>query len=393
MSELIGKRREKLKELIRKLHRGEDPKKVKAQFKEIIKGVTAEEVAMVEQELINEGIPPKEIQKLCEVHLEVFRENLREESHLPQDHPVAILMEEHKVFIDKVQQLKALAENIQTTKNFDTIYRMLKELKESENHYLREENVLFPYIEKHGVTQPPQIMWMEHNQIREIKKAIYTTAENENFRTSVELQGKFFTLVSRLLDTLASHFFKENKILFPAALKLITAEEWEKIRKGFDEIGYCCVHPHGAAEHTHEEESFEFKRGKIKLPTGEFTIEELEAILNTVPFDITFIDKDDTVKYFNNVPERIFVRTEAVIGRKVQLCHPQKSVHIVNKILDDFKSGKRNVAEFWIQYEGKFVHIRYFPVRDYKGNYLGCIEVTQDITHIKELEGEKRLLE
>ncbi len=387
MSELLGKRRAKLKELIRRLHRGEDPEKVKAQFKELVKGVSAEEVAMVEQELVNEGIPPWEIQKLCEVHLQVFRDSLKEESGLPKSHPIAILMEEHRILTKMVQDLVEAAENLPGS--HQEVSHLLYHIRESESHYLREENVLFPYLEKHGVIQPPKIMWMEHDQIRAIKKELYSFGEKI---TSPNIAGRFRLLASRLLDTLASHFFKENKILFPTALKLITEDEWAKIRKEFDEIGYCCVHPEEYKPVSREEKSA-FKEDLIKLPTGEFTVKELEAVLNALPVDITFIDREDTVKYFNEPGERIFLRTEAVLGRKVQLCHPQKSVHVVNRILEEFKTGKRDVAEFWIQLQGKFVHIRYYPVRDKNGNYLGCIEVTQDVTHIRHLQGEKRLLD
>ena len=131
----------------------------------------------------------------------------------------------------------------------------------------------------------------------------------------------------------------------------------------------------------------------LRFETGTLSKEEVEAILNTLPVDITFVDREDSVKYFNKGEERIFVRTKAVLGRKVQLCHPQKSVHIVNKILESFKKGKKDVAEFWIQMGDKLVHIRYFAVRDKEGEYLGTLEVTQDITDIKKIEGEKRLLD
>jgi PAS domain S-box-containing protein len=131
----------------------------------------------------------------------------------------------------------------------------------------------------------------------------------------------------------------------------------------------------------------------LQFETGSLSKEEVEAVLNTLPVDITFVDKDDTVKYFSKAEKRIFVRTKAVIGRKVQLCHPQKSVHIVNKILDSFKTGKKDVAEFWIQVNNRLIHIRYFAVRDKNGKYLGTMEVTQDITDLKKIEGEKRLLD
>jgi len=133
--------------------------------------------------------------------------------------------------------------------------------------------------------------------------------------------------------------------------------------------------------------------GKVGFETGVLSREELEAILNTLPVDIPFVDKEDAVRYFNQSGERIFPRTKAVIGRKVQQCHPQKSIHVVNRIIEDFRSGRRDVAEFWINHKGRFVHIRYFPVRNREGEYLGVLEVTQDITDLKKLEGEKRLLD
>ena len=131
----------------------------------------------------------------------------------------------------------------------------------------------------------------------------------------------------------------------------------------------------------------------MQFETGSLTKEELEGLLDSLPVDITFVDKEDTVKYFNKAEKRIFVRTKAVIGRKVQLCHPQKSVHIVNRILESFKMGKKDVAEFWIPMDNRLIHIRYFAVRDKNGKYLGTMEVTQDIADIKKIEGEKRLLD
>lgn len=131
----------------------------------------------------------------------------------------------------------------------------------------------------------------------------------------------------------------------------------------------------------------------IELETGMLSTEEVEAILNNLPVDITFIDKEDRVGYFNKPEGRIFARTKAVIGRKVQQCHPQKSIHMVNRILDSFKRGERDVAEFWINVKDRQVYIRYFPVRDEDGEYLGTMEVTQDITDIRKIEGEKRLLD
>jgi PAS domain S-box-containing protein len=137
----------------------------------------------------------------------------------------------------------------------------------------------------------------------------------------------------------------------------------------------------------------EDKKRILQFETGSLSEEEVEAVLDSLPVDISFVDKEDRVKYFNKAEGRIFVRTKAVIGRKVQLCHPQKSVHIVNNILEAFKTGKKDVAEFWISLNKRLILIRYFAVRDKNGKYLGTMEVTQDITDIKKIEGQKRLLD
>jgi len=140
-----------------------------------------------------------------------------------------------------------------------------------------------------------------------------------------------------------------------------------------------------------EAEALAAREGILQFETGTLSKDEAEALLETLPVDITFVDKEDTVRYFNK--SEIFLRPKAVLGRKVQQCHPQKSVHIVNRILDSFRNGKKDVAEFWIPMKGKLIHIRYFAVRDRDGKYLGTMEVTQDITDIKKIEGEKRLLD
>ena len=133
--------------------------------------------------------------------------------------------------------------------------------------------------------------------------------------------------------------------------------------------------------------------GILQFETGSLTKEQLDGLLSALPVDITFVDANDTVRYFNKPEKRIFVRPKAVLGRKVQMCHPQKSLHVVNKIVESFKSGKKSVAEFWINLNNRFVHIRFFAVRDENGKYLGTMEVVQDLTDIKKIEGEKRLLD
>jgi len=404
MSELLGDnslKKDSIKELIKRLHRGENPEKLKEEFKDILKGLAPQDIAKIEEELVKEGISSQEIRKMCDIHLAVFRETLeKQKPEVPPWHPVYILMEEHKKLLDFVDKLRNTAKSIKNAGKLELtalerLNHIAEHFKESESHYQREENVLFPYLEKHGITQPPAIMWMEHDKIRESKKNLYKLVKSHS-------EMDFDTFITQLENVslgieelLSSHFYKENNVLFPTGLKVIEDTEWLEIRQQFDEMGYCCFTPEPAKTAvTKKVEEITPKKGDmIDFNTGNLSKQEIEAIFNTLPVDITFVDKDDTVRYFSETKERIFPRTKAVIGRKVQQCHPEKSVHIVNKILADFKSGKRDHADFWINLMGRLIYIRYFAVHGKNGEYLGCLEVTQDITDIKKLEGEKRLYE
>ncbi|MCX8188674.1 MAG: DUF438 domain-containing protein [Nitrososphaeria archaeon] len=393
-----------MKQIIRELHSGIPLKDVKVRFASVLEGLKPEEIALVEEELVNEGLPREEIRRLCDVHLEVFKDQLEKEKlHITEDHPISILMEEHKIMLALADKLLTLSQTLESTNELNQfkevlhhIEHIVKDFIDSEKHYLREENVLFPLLEKHGVTEPPAIMWMEHNQIREKKRALNSLVEAHTIPPSKEFLITLKNISNELNHILNSHFYKENNILFPTALNIISNEEWAVARKDFDEVGYCCFTP--TVYHKPEEKApfIEEKivhKDKIEFETGSLTKDEVEAILNSLPVDITFVDANDSVKYFNKAEKRIFVRTKSVIGRKVQMCHPQKSIHIVNKILDSFRKGEKDVAEFWINMNGRLIHIRYFPVKDKNGKYLGTMEVTQDVTEIKKLEGEKRLLD
>ncbi len=393
--------KDKIKEIIRKLHKGEKADDLKKEFKEVLKDTKPDEIAKAEEELIKEGLPAEEIHKMCDLHLQIFQESLEDQKPIaPPGHPIHILMVEHQIMLGYGTGLKKISNNLKNFKNFEEAREVLgsfeglvEHLLESEPHYLREENVLFPLLEKHGITQPPRIMWMEHDMIRDVKKDLKNLKENYKNIPFNEFIEKLENLSINLSELLASHFMKENQILFPTAMKVLTEEEIRGAKVEFEKIGYCSFTPEvakGVVEK--EKEKIVMEEGVVTFPTGNLSLKELLGIFNTLPIDIAFVDKEDTVKFYSDPPDRVFLRTPQVIGMKVQGCHPQKSIHLVNKILEDFKGGSNNPAEFWINSKGKFIHIRYFPVRDNEGNYLGCLEVVQDVTEIKKLEGEKRLL-
>ena len=394
-----------LKEVIKELHGGASPSEVKGKFKEVLKGTKPEDIAKMEQELVKEGMPREELQRLCDVHLAVFGEQVQDqELHIPAGHPISILIEEHRVLLERAERLGTLVKMLEEA--CDSVYvgdaltelqSIEKDFQDSEKHYLREENVLFPTMEKHGVTEPPAIMWMEHNRIRETKKKLHDLVEKWNTMPYSDFKTRLSKAAEPLCSVLPDHFFKENNILFPTALQVVTDKEWEDVRREFDDIGYPSFTPPHVLAPFHagglEPKAAKPSDGTLQFETGSLSKEEAEAILDTLPVDISFIDKNDRVKYFNKAEKRIFVRTKAVIGRSVQMCHPQKSVHVVNRIIEAFTTGEKDTAEFWITMNNRLIHIRYLAVKDKKGKYLGTMEVTQDLTDLKNIKGERRLLD
>lgn len=414
MSELINnrevmedtnkeKRQAVLKDIIMQLHDGRDPKEVKDQFAKLIDGVSASEISEMEAGLIKEGMPVEEIQRLCDVHAEIFKGSI-EEIHTESKeeekigHPVRVLKEENFAIEDLLKnnilpKVDAYVEN-EREEIKNSIIEDVNLLFDIEKHYSRKENILFPYMEKYNITAPPKVMWGVDDEIRRELKEFKAYLLGEEI-DSKELKNKAGALSTRIIDMI----FKEESIMLPMLLDVLTEDEWLKIAEDSEEIGYCLVSPtqkwrpkRENVEEKAKEETHSGPAGYVKFDTGILKVEELERLLNTLPFDITFIDKDDIVKYFSQPEERFFPRTKSVIGRTVQNCHPHSSVNTVEKILNDFKSGKKDSESFWIKLRGEYIYIRYFAVRDENKNYMGTLEVTQNIRPIQEITGEKRLL-
>ena len=319
----------------------------------------------------------------------------------PEGHPVWILMEEHAALLGLAEKLADIGDSLEASptknnleENTKAVDHIIEQFKAAQKHYLREENVLFPYVEKHGITGPVKMMWMEHDQVRELEKKLYSLWDHRSQKDAGEVAAQLQELGSSLASLLSSHFSKENNILFPASLQHLSDDEFSSTMKQFNHIGYCPFTPVSESMKKVEADSDAgMSGGVIEFDTGNVTLEQMEAILNTLPVEITFIDAENTVKYFSHPKDMIFTRSKAIIGRKVQLCHPERSVHLVNKIVEEFRAGARQVAEFWIKMGEKYVYIRYFPVRNKEGKYLGCMEVTQDIADIQKIEGDQRLLD
>ncbi|MHA1591208.1 MAG: DUF438 domain-containing protein [Candidatus Heimdallarchaeaceae archaeon] len=393
--------KEKIKILIRKLKDGVNPEEVRKEFKTFIKKMTPLQFANAEDLLIKEGMPVEDIHHMCDVHLAVLAETLTEDVNLaPEGHPVNILMQEHVILLKYANELRDLYKGIKGKSNYAEISKELEKItsiinhfKASTSHYIREENILFSYLEKHGVTQPPKVMWIDHDRIRDIEKNLYSLLEKREELEYADFIKNFHNYAHGLAEMLASHFSKENKVLFPTAMQVCSKDEWIEMRKQFDDIGYCCFTPELPAVEQKEEivHHSSATTGALDFGTGTLTFEDLKMMFETLPVDITYVSKDNTVKFYSE-GDRIFPRTPSIIGRLVENCHPDKSVDKVLEIIESFKNNTLDKAEFWLEMEGRKIFIRYFPMRDSKGKYQGVLEVTQDITKIQGLEGEKRLL-
>ncbi len=396
-------RKAKLKELILKLHSGESQEDVKKQLMTSLSSIPYGEVVEVEQELIEEGLPEEEVLKLCDIHSAVLDGNvdLSSSKQIPKGHPVDVLINENKELKNICDQtsklISSLAQNTQQDVKDEVLglTGFFNQLIDVDKHYLRKELLIFPYLEKTGITGPPKVMWGKHDEIRELLKGSIEILRTPDI-TRDDLIASADIILQPAATGVAEMIVKEEQILFPMLMDALSDADWLEVQNQSMDIGFCLYDPPfewqpATLQIMNIEESREFD-GNIKMPSGSFTSEELLAILNTLPVDMTFVDKNDKVKYFSQSRDRIFHRTRAIINRDVRHCHPPASAHIVDKILDDFKSGKEERAPFWINMGGKFVHIEYFALRDEKGGYLGTLEVSQDLTGYRNLEGEQRIL-
>lgn len=405
MSELINNREQRkkvLREIITDLHEGKPLAAVKARFDGVVKDLAPGELSAVEQSLIDEGLPITEVQRLCDVHSAVFRDALEKspDMSVTSGHPVHTFQQENraleKLINSEIKPLLSELRRAPVDKQKAIALSMTEKLNllwDIDKHYSRKENLLFPYLEKYGITAPPQVMWGVDDEIRAQLKETKKLAS----AYQPDLQGDLISKAEDTLERINEMIFKEEKILLPMALETLAEDEWQQILMDSDEIGFCLVEPAKgwkpvkssavSAAMTGETE----QGNSIKLDTGILKLQELELVFRHLPVDLTFVDKNDTVKFFSATKDRIFPRTRTIIGRKVENCHPPASVHIVDQLVADFKSGKKDQEDFWIRMGEKYVSIRYFAIRDEQGEYQGTLEVTQDIAELQKITGEKRI--
>jgi DUF438 domain-containing protein len=364
MSEIINnkqKRIEIMKSLIRQQDEGVTEERVKHQLETMLDEADYSDVFMMEVQLVKEGISAERIQELCDTHTRVLKKHLdlQETPQTVPGHPVHTFIQENKELMKTTAAVRVLVEKICTLPAKEDVSDLmlgvqtnLNNLMDVEKHYRRKENLLFPYFEKNNLPGPPMVMWGKHDEVRKQLSEI-TASLQQTDRISAGEAEAFLTLaVLPALEAVDDMVYKEEKIMFPTALDLLTEQDWYEIYLQSDEYGYCLYAPQ--FEWTpeggfHKEmQKTAASNDKVQMPTGSFSLQELIATFSTLPFDLTFVDAEDTVRYFSPGRERIFDRSRAILGRKVQYCHPPKSVHIVNKIVKDFKDGSQERAKFWI---------------------------------------------
>ncbi|MHB8860082.1 MAG: DUF438 domain-containing protein [Thermoleophilia bacterium] len=404
-------RQEILKGIIMDLHNGEDMEILKQRFHDLVKDIDPSEIAAMEQGLIEEGMPESEIKRLCDVHVEVFRESLASQAALatPPGHPVHTFMLENRAAEEITREMArvldkagGLGEEEFFRQYRDELEQLMERLADIDLHYLRKENQLFPLLEGYKITGPSQVMWALHDDIRDAIK----TARGE---LAASREHEVINTLRYVIKSINDMIYKEENILFPMAMETLSEADWQKVGQGESEIGYAWIVPEQGVA-IEETISPVFKKSAggptsaggltsaggsvfLDLATGQLTPEQVNLILTHLPVEISFVDENDEVRYYSQVRHKIFPRSPGVIGRRVQNCHPPASLDKVQKILNEFRSGKKDVADFWIEKEDRFIYIRYFAVRDDSGAYRGTLEVVQDATAVRGLTGQQRLLD
>jgi uncharacterized protein len=363
--------------------------------KQIINTVTPAETMQVLDKLLLEGLSNETVKTNVGKIINVFYKSLSSYhwDKPGEGHFLYYLMLENREVQKIMMELKSVTKSFFKGENQDIpgltskLRILVEKLKIYELHYIKKENILFPYIEKaFPQYRCLKLMWSFHDDFRRSLKVLDTILKSElpnNEQLNKEI-GKLFFVVLPIV-------FREEQIVYPVALSAIPEKAWIEMMEQSYDIGWCFIEK---PDRKHNTSQTSYSLGaKVNMGTGFLDLEQLIILMNNLPVDITFIDENDEVQYFSGGKHRIFHRSKAIIGRKVQNCHPAESVHIVNEIITAFRNGQKDHADFWVQMKDRFIYIRYFALRNEQGLYKGTIEVSQDVNEIRSLQGERRLLE
>ena len=389
-------------------------------LKEKLGTCTPDEFAYAEQSL--KGVyKDEEILEKMDDLLELFDGVLvRAENEYPENHPLWAYLEE----INAVEKVALEADELLKQEKFikNPWLGVFDSLAEWRTHLSRKQNQLYPMLEDHGFDRPTRIMWTFDDAVRDAISASYALLREDKYE-------EFLASMPETLAKLRDLNSKELEVLLPTSYKLLSDEEFVRMSKNDHEIGYAIINAPGlyvvpgindsAAQLNGNNStqggavSNEFlndlagllskyvgpvggaplgKDAVLDVATGKLTLEQINLLFRHLPVDLSYVDENELVKFYSDTPHRIFPRSANVIGREVKNCHPAKSVHIVEEIVEKFRSGEQSQAEFWINKPGLFIYVIYTAVRDENGKFRGVLEMMQDCTHIRELEGSRTLL-
>ena len=386
----MEERQEILKNLMLRLHAGEDKEVIQEEFNEVFDEISPYEIQLMERNLMSEGITFAEIMSLCNVHANLMGSKVNTQTSVADfeqpGHPVHVMKMENLAIRGALDRVERLLVNYLETKDSTIekgLRRQISLLDQFENHYQRKEYAMFPLMEKKGITAPPKVMWGVHDQIRDLYRDFKNALNDGKESTLEEFQ------IAR--DEMLEMIQKEENILIPMVEQVFHVDDWETIASQSPEYGYCIVKPEKewavkkSFSPVKEETQIE-SEGDIPLSTGSLSLKELNLILNLLPMELSFVDAQNIVKYYNegNGEEKIFKRTPSAIGRDVILCHPPRVHETVQTIFEQLKSKQKEKEEMWFKTEDKMVHVTYHAVWDEEGKYMGCLEYVQDIKPLVE---------
>lgn len=380
---------EKIQRLIKYcqgIYHKEDGVLLYKRYLEDIKTITPEELIIVESEQLKMGMSPKEMLTFVDKLMNVFYESLSS-YQTTKDSPDFLknMIQENKVLESILDDFKEVMKDMNKMTSEKTLL-FIKSLKEYNNHMEKVENILFSYLEKEDEQfNGLQIMWSLHDEIRLLMKTLSESLETIEPKEMIVEIGRLYFLMYGVIQ-------KQNLVLFPVSINRLTQEQFESMYHESFDYGFSYIKTPEKIEKTKTMKMDQLNK-VIQTETGYLEIETLISILNVLPIDFTFVDEKDEVAYFNDSKERVFPRSSSIIGRNVRNCHPPESVHVVEDILKAFKAGKRDKAEFWIKMKGMMIYIYYLPIKDRKGNYKGTLEISQEISGLRALEGQQRLLD
>lgn len=379
---------------------GEDGKMLIEKYQDAINNITPHNMLALEDKQVQMGMSPDMIKKDVEKIINVFSKGLESyQWEKPKEGTfLYYLMLENEAFRFKLNQVKKILRSYKgrEASHFQELREELLprfiEFKPFDYHYIKKENILFPFLEEIWDNyRPLKVMWSLHDDIRRTLKHVIGLLEDSTTEWSDfnPILGKYYSLVFRMIQ-------KEDIIIFPVATETVSKESWHQMHLQSFEYPFPFIEtPEKPEEETLEaqtDESFSLESGRFVAETGNMSLEQVLLVFNHLPVDITVVDENDRVLFFNKPKERFFPRSPAIVGRSVNNCHPPESVHIVEEIVETFRKGERDTAIFWIELKGRFILIQYFALRSEEGAYKGVMEVSQDATEIRKLEGQRRLL-